>query len=114
MLATGLYFHYRGESAQSHGAPILAESVERQASFEGLSIVRSGGQGRHYLWFEDTEGEPHGARIRPGWRDSLGSLAPGDEIRLRLAPTVSGSSTLWVWRVEHDGAVLLDDSARLR
>ena len=49
--------------------------------------------------------------------DALGAsdaLAAGDELLLRLAPTVSGSGTLWAWRIERDGAVLLDDAGRLR
>ena len=83
------------------------------AVFEGLSVVRSGGEGRHYLWFDDA-GRRRGARIPPARRAALEGLEPGDRLRLRLAPTVSGSRTLWAWRVEHEGTVLVDDAARLR
>ena len=112
MLMSGLYFYYSGESAQNAGAPIRAESVDAHGTFEGLSTVKSGGEGRHYLWFDDGV-RTRGARILPVQRDALAGLAPGDELRLGLAPTVGGSGTLWVWRVERDDIVLLDDSVRL-
>ena len=119
MLVAGLYFHYSGERAQSAGAPILVESVDARGTFEGFSVVRSGGRGRHYLWFDDGT-RRRGARVTPAQHDALDALGAsdalvaGDELLLRLAPTVSGSGTLWAWRIERDGAVLLDDSGRLR
>ena len=113
MLAGGLYVYYSGERAQSAGTPILLESVAMQGRFEGFSVVKSGGDGRHYLWFDDGE-RRRGARVTVAQRDALAELAPGDALTLDLAPTVSGSSTLWVWRVARDGVVLLDDAARSR
>lgn len=113
MLVSGLYFYYRGESAQSAGSPILAESVETHGAYTGTSVVKSGAEGRHYLWFDDGT-RVRGVRIRPAQRASLGALEPGDEIALRLAPTVSGSRTLWAWRVEHAGTRFIDDASRLR
>lgn len=114
MLVAGLYLFYRGESAQSHGAPIRAESVDVRGAFSGLSVVRSGAEGRHYLWFDDGT-RARGARIRPVWREALEELSPGESISLDLAPTVPGSTTLWAWRVRTSaGVTLVDDGARLR
>ena len=106
MLIAGLWLYYSGERAQSGGAPILAESVEAEGLFRTLSVVKSGGQGRHYLWFDDGERE-RGARIRPEHRQALEALVPGEPVALDLAPTVSGSSTLWAWRVRRDGVTLI-------
>ena len=110
MLIAGLWLYYSGERAQSYGSPILSESVAARGVFDGLSVVSSGGSGRHYLWFEDGT-RKRGARIRSYQREALGSLRPGDDISLQLAPTVSGSSTLWAWRVERDGVRLIDAAA---
>ena len=106
MLVAGLWLYYSGERAQSGGTPILAESVETEGRFRTLSAVKSGGQGRHYLWFDDGARE-RGARIRPEHRQALEALEPGEPVVLDLAPTVSGSKTLWAWRVRRDGVTLI-------
>ena len=110
MLIAGLWTYYSNERAQSYGSPILAESVAARGVFDGLSVVNSGGDGRHYLWFDDGT-RKRGARIRAYQREALASLEPGDDISLQLAPTVSGSRTLWAWRVERDGVRLIDAAA---
>ncbi len=113
MLIVGLYIYYRGESEQSHSAPIRVESVNAGGIFTGLSVVNSGSQGRHYLWFEQ-EGKARGVRVQPLQAQELGALARGESILVKMAPSVSGSKTYWVWYVEQSGEVFLDASELLQ
>jgi len=113
MLVSGLYIYFSGENAQSGGAPIRLESVEAEGRFKGLSVAGSSAEGRHYLWFDDGS-RTRGVRVPPVARVTLEALVPGEALDLRLAPTVSGSRTLWAWRVERDGELLFDDGDRLR
>lgn len=113
MLIAGLYIYYRGESEQSHSAPIRVESVNATGVFTGLSVVNSGSQGRHYLWF-DQDGKARGVRVQPRQAQELGALARGESIQVRMAPSVSGSKTYWAWYVEQAGEVFLDSSELLQ
>ena len=113
MLVVGLYFYYQAESEQSQGAPIRVESVEAEGVFTGLSVVNSGSQGRHYLWFEQ-DGRARGVRVQPRQAQELGALTRGESIKLRMAPSVSGSTTYWAWYVEQSGKVFLDASELLQ
>jgi hypothetical protein len=113
MLVVGLYVYYQGESEQSHGAPIRAESVDATGIFTGLSVVNSGGEGRHYLWFEQ-EGKARGVRVQPAQARLLETLNRGEPIRLRIAPTVAGSTTFWAWYIEQGDIVLLDSADDLQ
>ncbi len=113
MLIVGLYIYYRGESEQSHSAPIRVESVNAEGVFTGLSVVNSGSQGRHYLWFEQ-DGKARGVRVQPLQAQELGALARGESIQIRMAPSVSGSKTYWAWYVEQAGDVFLDSSELLQ
>ena len=113
MLIAGLYIYYRGESEQSHSAPIRVESVNAEGVFTGLSVVNSGSQGRHYLWFEQ-DGKARGVRVQPLQAQELGALARGESILVRMAPSVSGSKTYWAWYVEQSGEVFLDASKFLQ
>ena len=107
MLVAGLYIFYRSENAQTEGAPIVAESVESSGIYTGLSVVNSGGNGRHYLWFESGD-RARGPRITSKQAATLDSLVVGQPIQVRMAPTISGSSILWVYHVEQRGIVVLD------
>ncbi len=113
MLVVGLYFYYQGESEQSHSAPIRAESVNAEGVFTGLSVVNSGSQGRHYLWFEQ-DGKARGVRVQPLQAQELEALTRGESIQVRMAPSVSGSTTFWAWYVEQAGEVFLDASVLLQ
>ncbi len=114
MLIVGLYLYYQGESEQSHSAPIRAESVDAEGIFTGLSAIKSGSSGgRHYLWFEQ-EGKSRGIRIQPHEATLLESLARGESLSVRMAPSVAGSRTFWAWYVEQDGVVYLDNSEKLQ
>ena len=114
MLVVGLYFYYQGESEQSDSPPIRAESVDAEGVFTGLSVVRSGSSGgRHYLWFE-KDGKSRGVRIQEAQAQVLQSLSRDEPLTVRMAPSVSGSKTFWVWYVEQNGTVYLDTSAELQ
>ena len=115
MLVGGLALFYRAESVQSGGAPIRAEATVASGVHRGLSVVRTGGRGQHFLWFDDEARGRRGVRVSAAQERLLRPLLEiGDPIVLDVAPTVEGSAVPWVWRVRRDGEVLLDDSARLR
>lgn len=107
MLIVGLYFYYDAESDQSQGFPIRAESLDIDGVFTGLSVVKSGMQGRHYLWVEDN-GATRGIRIRPDQVHLMQNLERGVEVKLSIAPTVAGSGTYWAWRVSQGGEETLN------
>jgi len=114
MLLVGLAWSWLGERRQSGGEPIAAQSVTLQGRFDGLTKVGAGGEGRHYLWLQ-TEERRRGVRVVPREARRLkGLLAPGEPITIDAAPTVDGSPTRWLWRLQRDGRTVLDDGARLR
>ena len=115
MLVAGLALFYVKERAQSGGAPIAAESSVATGAHRGISVVRSGGQGQHFLWFDDVERGRRGVRLTAEQDRMLKPLLEdGDPLTLDVAPTVEGSTVRWVWRLRRGNEVLLDDSARLR
>ena len=109
MLLTGVYLFYRGEGAESTGLPLFEHSIAVSGTFAGLSVVQSGGEGRHYLWF-DSDSRRRGPRLTALQARALSVLDTGDTIEVRMAPHVEGSSTLWAWRVAHRGEVLYEES----
>lgn len=115
MLLAGLFLFYRGEIRQSDGAPIRAEATVATGAHLGISVVRTGGRGQHFLWFDDDERGRRGVRVSEGNDRLLRPLLEvGDPLTLDIAPTVEGSTVPWVWRVRRGEEVLLDDSALLR
>lgn len=107
MLVTGLYFYYDKESEQSGGEPIFEQSEMASGIFTGLSVVKSGAQGRHYLWFEDN-GTARGVRVKPSQAEALQALDRGEPIELKIAPTVPESTIYWAWYVEQSDEVFLN------
>lgn len=107
MLMIALWFYYSGEKAQTSGALILQEAQVLEGLFEGLSVVKGAGEGKHYLWLQAPE-RKRGARIRPEHTPALAELNKGDAVSVSMAPTVSGSKTLWVYKVSSNGKLLLD------
>jgi len=100
MVVAGLYFYYSGEKKQVNSEPIMEESVTLDVKFEGFSSLRSGGEGQHFLWYLGSGTSPKGARLTLLQLDQMEKREPplikGEAIRLKLAPRVSGSRTLWV------------------
>jgi hypothetical protein len=113
MLMAGLYYYYHAESKQLHSPPIRAESVSVSGIFTGMSVVQSGAQGRHYLWFEES-GSARGVRVRPDQAQSMSALSKGERVSLKIAPTVHASSTYWAWYVEQGGVVYLNEETSLQ
>lgn len=103
MLVAGLYIYYRGESQQTHGAPIGAQSIEYNGTFTGLSVT----SGRHYLWVERDD-VAKGVRVHEAQVAKLESLERGVEVVMKIAPNVEGSNTYWAWYVEQAGSLFLD------
>jgi len=107
MLLVGLYFYYSGESEQTNGAPIVAESVNVRGTFAGLSELKSGSEGQHFLWLVEATGR-RGIRIQSSEVALFANRERGLPISVDMAPTVSGSSTFWAWRVTLDGELVLE------
>ncbi|MFK7893503.1 MAG: hypothetical protein AB8B63_21990 [Granulosicoccus sp.] len=113
MLVAGLYFYYKAETEQIQSAPIQAESHSVSGIFKGLSVVKSGNAGRHYLWFDEA-GTSRGVRVRPEQAESLQRLIRGEPVSLKIAPTVHESKIYWAWYVEQAGTVYLDSAASMQ
>lgn len=109
MLIIGLAVYFRGESAQNNGAPVVAEMISRSGVFKSVSEVSGIGTPKHYLWYTNGD-QSRGVRITFSQREQLSGLSKGDELTLKLAPRVAGSTTLWAYRVSSDGRLLIDAS----
>lgn len=110
MLMIGLYYYYQSERAQLNGPLIIEEAVTLAGEYNGMSELRSGGEGQHFLWL-DTSARRRGVRVtgEQSWRlkQLENPLNAGDVLSVTIAPTVSGSKTLWVVEVVRNGQVLL-------
>lgn len=107
MLIIGLFVYFRGESAQNNGEPVLSELISREGEFKSVSEVSGIGTAKHYLWYTDGD-KTRGARITFGQVGKLNELSKGDKLELELAPRVEGSSTLWAYRIAHNGNFIID------
>ena len=95
MLLIGLAFWYQKENAQQSGLTLLAESAELVGEFNGVSTAQSAGGGQFFLWLMQ-DGKPKTLRITSEQYDEYRKQEVGDAVVITAAPTVSGSSTLWV------------------
>jgi len=111
MLVAGLYFYYQGESEQNEGTPIFDQSELISGTFTGLSVVKSGSVGRHYLWI-DVGGSARGIRVRAEQIAGLNNLEKNLTIQADVAPTVTGSRVVWAWRIKQNDTIFLDMSAQ--
>lgn len=112
MLMIGFFVYFKGESAQNNGAPVLSEMVSRTGQFKSVSEVSGIGLAKYYLWYTVNESSK-GVRIRAEQKEILGALKTGDDLSLELAPNVAGSTTLWAYRVHHDGVELIAPQSTL-
>lgn len=107
MLVIGLAVYFRGESKQNNGEPVVAEMISRQGLFKSLSEVSGIGTAKHYIWYTDGE-RARGARVTARQKAQLAVLNEGDALTLELAPRVAGSTTMWAYRIHHEGKLLID------
>ncbi len=100
MLIVGLAFHWWGESRQKQGVPIESEHQWLQGAFDRFTPRDDKASGKHYLWLT-TEERTRPLRISYEQKKSLlnANYEKGDAIDVKAAPTVEGSSTLWVMEV---------------
>lgn len=108
MLIGGLIYYYSNQGAETSGELIKEQSTELVGAFKGFSKVNPGAVNATYLWIT-TPKRDRGARLMDKQVDQLRNLQEGDPLRFLVAPRVEGSKTLWGYRVEHDGVVLLND-----
>ena len=108
MLIGGLIYYYSNQSAETSGELIKERTTELVGTFKGFSNVSPNSINSSYLWIK-TSTRDRGARLMDKQIDKLLSLSEGDDLRFLVAPRVEGSKTLWGYRVESEGVVLLDD-----
>lgn len=109
MLIIGLVVYFRGESAQNNGAPVVAEMISREGVFKSVSEVSGIGTPKHFLWYTNGD-RSRGVRMTFKQREQLAGLSKGDALLLELTPRVAGSTTMWAYRVSHNGQLLVDES----
>ena len=102
MLVIALFVYFRGESAQNNGEPVLSELVSREGLFKSVTVVSGIGTPKHFLWYTNGD-QTRGVRITPEHREKIIGLPEGVAINLDLVPHVAGSTTLWVYKLAHDG-----------
>lgn len=95
MLLIGLVFWYQSDNAQQSGQPIAAESVTLKGQFNGVSKASGAGDGQFFYWLLQ-DGTPKTLRISPAQYAQYGQAELGQAVSITAAPTISGSSTLWV------------------
>lgn len=100
MLLIGLLFWYQSDNAQQRGQPIIAESVTLKGQFNGVSKASGAGDGQFFFWLMQ-DGTPKTLRISPEQYAQFGHAEKGGFVSVSAAPTISGSSTLWVLEVVH-------------
>lgn len=117
MLLVGLWIAHRDESAQTDGTPLRAESTQLSGVYEGVSLIKTSGSAKHYLWLEVPKADTtvlRGFRVSEQQaRLARENLTLQRSILVDAAPTVQGSDTYWLWRLSVDGEVLIDDSELL-
>jgi len=111
MLVGGLYIYYNGEQSQREGALLMAEAIELHGDFKGLSEVKSGGEGQHYLWLI-VEGRSRGVRLSVVDYTTIQSadppLAQAQSIVVNAAPRVAGSRVLWLAGLQRQNDTLVE------
>ncbi len=108
MLIGGLIYYYSNQSAETDGELIKEKTVELVGTFKGFSKVNPNSLNMTYLWIT-TPKRDRGARLMDKQVEKVRLLKEGDEMRFLVAPRVEGSKTLWGYRVESKGVILLDD-----
>lgn len=107
MLIAGLIYYYKHEGDETSGELLLAQSQEISGTFKGISAVNPNSRDQYYLWITTVERD-RGARLMSDQAEKLATLAIGDALKVWVAPHVEGSKTLWAYKVERNGIVLLD------
>jgi len=110
MLLLGLSFYWSEQRSQRSGSPILSEQIRYAGQFDRITPSGDKTSGNHYLWL--TEGE-NTRSVRLSYEQKAllrqASLVKGTSLELIAAPTVSGSTVLWLVEI-HAGTVnLLQD-----
>ncbi len=108
MLIGGFYVYFKGESAQTEGQPILAQMVEKQGEYGGIS---SSSKNKHLLWLKVDEKDV-AVRVTTVQAEELKKIPVGEGITIEAAPTVQGSNTLWIISATANGKQLLQTSTQ--
>lgn len=95
MLIIGLVIYYRGQGAEEHGEPVLAERQQISGTFKGVSATNPHRGEGLYLWIT-TPQRDRGIRITSAQSEALTGYTEGDAIAVEVAPHIAGSRTLWL------------------
>jgi len=95
MLLIGLAVWYVKDSAQHRGAPIAAESKQLTGEFNGVSKAQSASGAQYFMWLVQ-DGNKKTLRITRDQYQQHENREVGEAVTVTAAPTVSGSSILWV------------------
>jgi len=110
MLMIGLWVYYRAEQQQHAGAPILAEQIQLQGQYKGMSSLGSLGEQQLFLWL-DTAERSRGLRINADQKQTIEQLSlplePGDQLSVQVAPRVVDSRIYWLLSISRNGESVL-------
>jgi len=95
MLLIGLAFWYY----QENGSPLIEEAVELVGEFSGVSTTQAAGGTQHFVRLLRND-QPKLIRITKEQLTEYQQYKVGVSITITAAPTVSGSSSLWVVGIE--------------
>ena len=100
MLLVGLFYHWNKEKQQVQGSPIEASHQWLEGAYDRITPRTDKTGGKHYLWLRASE-RTRPIRITYEQKQWLLSenFSNGDSLTIKAAPTVEGSSVLWLIEV---------------
>jgi len=107
MFGIGMGFHWYGEHQQQTGTVIVAEQVSLNGRYERITPSDQAHSTKSRLWVRVGD-RSRAVRLKYEQRTQLQAVQAGDEVVIEAAPTVTGSSVLWLTQVTHNGSELLN------
>lgn len=106
MLLAGIGYYFFAENRQQSGALIMAQSVETQGLYRGISAQSKRKNAQRILWLQTAAGS-RGYRITAEQARVADVLNADDPISLAAAPRVADSKVLWIYRLARGQQQLL-------
>jgi len=97
MLMAGLLYHWHGERQQTQSEPLLAAKEIWVGEFDRITPRDDKIKGKHFYWVRIGE-RTRPIRMTYAQKNQLlaEAVPPGTSVNLTVAPTVEGSSTMWL------------------
>lgn len=97
MLMAGLLYHWHTERQQTLSKPIVAAQETWQGVFDRITPRDDKVTGKHFYWVRIGERtRPVRVTYEQKVRLQAESVPPGSAVELIVAPTVEGSSVMWL------------------